>query len=100
MFSSCFGQLGRNPPTYVPYVIYFKTNAEIGVVSYKIQRSTNNKTWSQIGLPFLPIQQRDSNWYQVILPNTKTAYYYRQVSVMTGGGVYNSNPFYFKTTAK
>ena len=85
--------------SYVPYVFTWKTGNEFGVVNYKIQKSSNNKNWSTIGGAILPSLRPDSNIYQVNLPNTKIAYYYRLYITMVNGS-YNSDPVYLKTTAK
>jgi hypothetical protein len=101
LVSNCNAQTnaaGRNNVNYVPYVFNWKSNAELGVVSYKVQRSYNNHNWVTM-TNLLPKFKPDSNLYQVNLPNTKYPYYYKIVAVMVNGS-YSSTPIYLRTTSQ
>lgn len=100
LFSSCNAQRlsGRNSAGYVPYTFNWKSNSEFGVVSYKVQRSSNNRNWSTL-TNILPKFKPDSNVYLINLPNTRSGYYYRIVAVMHSSN-YTANSIYLKTTAR
>lgn len=59
----------------------FRSNSEIGVTGYQIQRSPTKTRWTTI-VPVTPKFQKDSNWYAVPLPPVNSSYYYRLVSTL------------------
>lgn len=65
------------PIPYVPYIVTWKCKPyEYGVISYKLQKSTNNKSWTTV-TTIPPKNLPDSNIYTYTLPKTSTANYWR-----------------------
>lgn len=68
------------PPIALPkkYIVTWKSvGGEQGVVSYQVQKSKNNRSWTAIKPVVLPRFQNDSNVYHFLLPTTSVANYYK-----------------------
>lgn len=57
----------------------FKSNSEIGVISYQIQRSPTKSRWTTV-VDVTPKLRKDSNWYIIPLPPVNVTYYYRLIA--------------------
>lgn len=82
-------------PPVIDYVIRWKSNGEMGVVNYMVQRSPTKSRWSTLAT-IMPRYLADSNWYSFTLPTTKTAYFYRILANMNKKKTYQTNPIFIK----
>lgn len=81
----------RPTVTYIPYTIkWVLKGSEANILDYKVQRSTNNRTWKTIGNPVYPTHLPDSNVYRVQLPKTPTSYFYKIVVDFKKGSPFSS----------
>ena len=71
--------------------LYFKTNAEIGVVNYIIQSATDTSKWTGVAT-IVPLK-KEENEYQY--PLTQKNLYYRIRAVMQSGNYYTFALAYF-----
>lgn len=88
----------KTSATYIPYSINFSAKNERFVSSYKLMRSTNNRTWTTIAT-FAPKNSPDSSIYSFQLAKSTIGYFYR-VQQVCSNNVYNQYLTYIKTTVK
>lgn len=93
--------LSRSTPVIaVPYVIKWIAKNETFVVSYRIQKSKNNKNWTTIGEAIKPVLTQDSSVYNITLPKTSIANYYRVLATMKKGTFNTLSIYLINTNSK